>query len=94
MNERETAGRQQAPDRAEVLIEIGSADMFHHADGYEPVKAALDLAIVLLPEGDLVGDAGRACQRTRSGELLGRHVDRGHANSTGLCEVNCKRAPA
>ncbi len=69
--------------QVEEGIIIAQADVFEHADRDDAVELALDVAIVLEIEGDLVVESGGCGPRPRPGDLLGRERNAGDMAGAG-----------
>ena len=96
------AGNVVAPDRVEqhhsVIIELAArggekfvvaadADMFEHADRDDAVEGFMNVAVVLKPKFDPVGQACLTGSIGRDGELLAGQSDAGHLGSCDPGEI-------
>ena len=72
------AGSQQAPHRPEIGEHFCGADMFQHADRYDPVERAALVAVIAQGEIQPVFKAVLGCGFPRMGKLAFRQGDAGH----------------
>ena len=84
---------QAAAGFEEYRQELGT-DRLDHLDRHDPIEAAVDLAIVVVQDGDGVLEAGTLHASARELELCARVRRRDDLAAVVACDVDCKAAPA
>ena len=72
------AGSQQAPYRPEIGEHVCGADMFQHAERYDPVESAALVAVIAQGEIQPVFKTVLGCGFPRMGKLAFKQGDAGH----------------